>query len=153
MTSPLTSSTAGPAGSTAGLVLSGGRSARFGGEKAVATLGGVPLLTLAVRRLQNSCNDVAVSVRPGTEAEALAGMSGLARLYDAAGDADGPLSGVKAGLVWASGLGARALAVSPCDAPLLPEDLFARLVERAAGGAAMAETERGLEPLCAVWPV
>jgi len=44
-------------------------------------------------------------------------------------------------------------AVSPCDAPLLPRDLFVRLIEAAGDGAAMAETSDGRQPLCAVWPV
>jgi molybdopterin-guanine dinucleotide biosynthesis protein A len=137
----------------AGLVLAGGRSLRFGGEKAAALLAGRPLLLWAALRLQASCGAVAVSARPGTEAEALAKAHGLPVLHDAPGDADGPLAGVRAGLAWAAGLGARALAVSPCDAPLLPDDLFARLIEAAGQGAAMAETGEGRQPLCAVWPV
>jgi len=56
-------------------------------------------------------------------------------------------------LIWAATQGARALAVSPCDAPLLPEDLFERLIEAAGEGAAMAVTSEGRQPLCAVWPV
>ncbi len=137
----------------AGVVIAGGRSVRFGGEKAAALLGGRPLLMWAVRRLQRSCAAVAVNTRPGTEGEALARAEGLPILYDAAGDARGPLAGVKAGLIWAEGLGARALAVSPCDAPLLPDDLFSRLIEAAGAGAAMAETSDGPQPLCALWPV
>jgi molybdopterin-guanine dinucleotide biosynthesis protein A len=43
--------------------------------------------------------------------------------------------------------------VSPCDAPLLPDDLYLRLIAAADGGAAMAETRDGRQPLCAVWPV
>ena len=137
----------------AGLVLAGGRSVRFGGEKAAAPLDGRPLLLWAVERLGPHCVSVAVSVRPGTETEALTEAHGLTALYDAAGDAGGPLAGVKSGLIWAESIGARSLAVSPCDAPLLPDDLFARLIEGAAGGAAMAETSDGRQPLCAVWPV
>ncbi len=137
----------------AGVVIAGGRSVRFGGEKAVALLAGRPLLIWAARRLQRSCAAVAVNTRPGTQAEALARAEGLPVLHDAAGDAQGPLAGVKAGLVWAQGLGARALAVSPCDVPLLPDDLFSRLIEAAGSGAAMAETSDGPQPLCAVWPV
>jgi molybdopterin-guanine dinucleotide biosynthesis protein A len=137
----------------AGLVLAGGRSLRFGGEKAAALLDGRPLLLWAALRLQASCGAVAVNVRPGTEAEALARTNDLPVLYDAPGDADGPLAGVRAGLAWAAGIGARALAVSPCDAPLLPDDLFARLIEAAGQGAAMAETREGRQPLCALWPV
>ena len=137
----------------AGVVLAGGRSVRFGGEKAAALLAGLPLLMWAVRRLQRSCAAVAVNTRPGTEAERLAGGAGLSVLPDAAGDAAGPLSGVKAGLIWARQIGARSLAVSPCDAPLLPDDLFARLSAAAGSGAALAETADGPQPLCAVWPV
>lgn len=135
------------------MVLAGGRSTRFGGEKAVALLDDRPLLVWAVRRLQRACPDVAVNARLGTETEALAILAGLPVLHDAAGDPDGPLAGVKAGLAWASALGARALAVSPCDAPLLPDDLFAQLIGAAGDGAAMAVTAEGRQPLCSVWPV
>jgi molybdenum cofactor guanylyltransferase len=137
----------------AGVVLAGGRSVRFGGEKAAALLAGRALVLWAARRLERSCVAVAVNARPGTEAESLARAAGLAVLHDAAGDAAGPLAGVRAGLVWAQGLEAHALAVSPCDAPLLPDDLFTRLIEAAGEGAAVAETSDGRQPLCAVWPV
>jgi molybdopterin-guanine dinucleotide biosynthesis protein A len=140
-------------GAVAGMVVAGGRSTRFGGEKATAVLGGQTLLTWAVRRLQRACREVAVNARPGTQTEALARAAGLHVLHDAPGDPDGPLAGVKAGLGWAASRGARLLAVSPCDAPLLPQDLFARLVAAAGEGAAMAVTADGRQPLCAVWPV
>jgi molybdenum cofactor guanylyltransferase len=136
-----------------GVVIAGGRSVRFGGEKAVALLAGRPLLMWAVQRLQRSCAVVALNARPGTEAEALARTENLPVLHDVAGDAAGPLSGVKVGLLWARERGARAIAVSPCDVPLLPDDLFARLIEAAGSGASMAETVEGHQPLCAVWPV
>ena len=142
------------AGSVVGVVIAGGRSVRFGGEKAVAVLAGQPLLLWAVRRLQRSCTAVAVNARPGTEAAALAQAEGLPVLHDAPGDPAGPLSGVKAGLAWAQELGAVAIAVSPCDVPLLPDDLFTRLIDAANGGAAIAETSDGRrQSLCSVWPV
>jgi molybdenum cofactor guanylyltransferase len=137
----------------AGVVLAGGRSVRFGGEKAAALLAGTPLLMWAARRLGRSCAAVAVNARAGSEAESLARAAGLAVLHDAPGDAAGPLAGVRVGLMWARGLGARSLAVSPCDAPLLPAELFPRLIAAAGAGAAMAVTGDGLQPLCAVWPV
>lgn len=140
-------------GAVVGLVLAGGRSVRFGGEKAVAKLEGRTLLEWAAERLRTVCADVAISVRKGTEAEAFALARGMPTLYDEAGDALGPLAGVKAGLVWAEEQGARTLAVSPCDVPLLPDDLYVRLLESAGGGAAMAETSEGRQPLCALWPV
>jgi molybdopterin-guanine dinucleotide biosynthesis protein A len=140
-------------GPVVGLVLAGGRSVRFGGEKSVAKLDGRTLLEWAVQRLRAVAADVAVNVRAGTEAEAVATALGLPTLYDEAGDALGPLAGVKVGLIWAEQRAARLLAVSPCDAPLLPDDLYVRLLERADGGAAMAGTRDGRQPLCAVWPV
>jgi molybdenum cofactor guanylyltransferase len=140
-------------GSVVGVVIAGGRSVRFGGEKAAAQLAGKPLLLWAAGRLARSCLSVAVNARPGTEAEALARAAGLPLLHDAQGDAAGPLAGVKVGLAWAREQGASALAVSPCDVPLLPDDLFVRLVAAAGPGAAMAETSDGDQPLCAVWPV
>jgi molybdopterin-guanine dinucleotide biosynthesis protein A len=140
-----------PAGDVAGLVLSGGRSSRFGGEKAAALLDGKPLLAWAAERLQAACAPVAVSARPGSEAEGLAGAMPV--LHDRPGDPDGPLAGVRAGLAWARAIGARALAVTPCDAPLLPADLYARLIAAAGVGAAVAEAGGRPQSLCAVWPV
>lgn len=136
-----------------GLVLAGGRSVRFRGEKAVALLDGKPLLAWAAERLRSVCATVGANVRPGTEAEAVAKALGLPVLHDEAGDATGPLAGVKVGLIWAEEQGARMLAVSPCDAPSLPDDLYVRLLQFAADGAALAETSDGRQPLCAVWPV
>ena len=141
------------AAGVAGLVTAGGRSVRFGSEKAVALLQGRALLLWATARLQGSCARVAVNARPGSAAAALAQEHAFTVIHDAPGDASGPLAGVKAGLQWAAACGAHTLAVSPCDAPLLPPDLFPRLLAGAQGGAAMAETPVGLEPLCAVWPV
>jgi molybdenum cofactor guanylyltransferase len=139
--------------SMVGVVIAGGRSLRFGGEKAVAQFAGKPLLSWAASRLALACHQVAVNARAGTEAAALAQTEGFAVLNDSPGDPDGPLSGVKVGLQWAQALGARSLAVSPCDAPLLPDDLYVRLAVAAGDGAAMAMTLEGRQPLCAIWPV
>src|SRR5690349_24627084 len=105
---------------TLGVVIAGGRSVRFGGEKAVALFEGTPLLMLAVRRLQPLCERVAVNARPGSEAAALAASSGLQVLPDLPRDPSGPLAGVRAGLAWARAHGAARIAVSPCDSPLVP---------------------------------
>jgi molybdopterin-guanine dinucleotide biosynthesis protein A len=133
-------------------VIAGGRSRRFGAEKAVAELLGKPLLVWAAERLAGSCACVAVNARPGSETERISLARGYPVLHDTPGDAEGALAGIKTGLVWAETQGARALAVSPCDAPLLPEDLFERLIGAAGNGAALAETADGRQPLCALWP-
>jgi molybdopterin-guanine dinucleotide biosynthesis protein A len=146
-------STGTSASTMVGVVIAGGRSVRFGGEKAVALLGGRSLLAWAVQRLMLACDAVAVNARPGTAAEAAARAAGLTVISDAPGDPDGPLAGVKAALIWATAQGATHLAVSPCDVPLAPDDLYPRLRVAAGEGGALAETSEGLQPLCAVWPV
>jgi len=136
----------------AGMVIAGGRSVRFGGEKAIAGFRGRPLLQWAVQRLAVACDIVAVNARPGSGAASLATQLGLEVIHDAPGDPDGPLAGIRAGLQWAAGKGAARLAVSPCDVPLAPVDLFLKLRD-ATPGAAMASTDEGRQPLFSIWPV
>ena len=135
-----------------GLVLAGGRSSRFGSDKAAAVLDGRPLLAHAIERLRRYCAAVAVSAAPGSQAEAIARGLDAPVLHDPQGFPSGPLSGLCAGLAWATAGGAPLLAVMPCDLPLTPEDLVARL--RAAVGAgdagAAARTRDGPQPLCLV---
>lgn len=135
----------------AGLVLAGGRSSRFGGEKALALWDGRPLIARAAAVLRGGCAVLAVSAPKASGAAAWAVAEGLAVLEDAPGLPRHPLAGVLAGLLWARGLGAAGLVTVPCDAPALPADLVARL--RAAGPAAYATSPAGPEPLCALWPV
>lgn len=137
----------------AGLLLAGGRSSRFGSEKALAGLGGVSLLEHGLATLQAGCGLVAISADPASGAAALARDRGLAVLEDPPGLAKGPLAGVLAGLRWAAAQGADRLATAPCDTPFLPADLVVRL-DAALGqddGAAAARASDGLHPLCGVW--
>lgn len=139
-------------GAILGVVLAGGRSNRFGGEKAAAVFQGRSLLETAVARLRRGCADVAVSAAPGSRAAEIATALGLPVLHDAPGSPPGPLAGVSAGLAWAQGRGAGLLATLPCDLPLAPDDLVARLAEalRPGDGAVVARTADGLHPLCAL---
>jgi molybdopterin-guanine dinucleotide biosynthesis protein A len=137
-----------------GLVLAGGRSQRFGSDKALAELGGRPLLEIAVTRLAAVCAQVAVSAPPGGPAAALAERLGVPVLADPPAAPRGPLSGVLAGLEWALDKRADLLVTLPCDAPLLPADLEDRLVAATQGAiAAVARSPAGLQPLCAAWGV
>jgi molybdopterin-guanine dinucleotide biosynthesis protein A len=137
-----------------GLVLAGGRSRRFGSDKALAPLGGRTLLELALARLRAACVEAAVSAQAGGAIAALAERLGAPVLEDPPAAPRGPLSGVLAGLEWAQARRASHLLTLPCDAPLLPDDLERRLIDAAQGAtAAVARAPGGLHPLCAVWDV
>jgi molybdopterin-guanine dinucleotide biosynthesis protein A len=131
------------------VVLAGGRSSRFGSEKAMAQLQGRPL----VAHVAAAIGATAVNAPSGSGAAAWARAAGLAALPDPAEAPRGPLAGVLAALDWAAGRGAEAVLTAPCDTPFLPSDLGARL--RAAltadAGAAYATAADGLHPLCAIW--
>jgi molybdopterin-guanine dinucleotide biosynthesis protein A len=138
----------------AGLVLAGGKSSRFGAEKALAKLHGLPLVEHALRKLDAICSDTAINAPPFSETAKYVRYGDKVRLLvsDAPYDPPGPLAGVRAGLEWAIAQNATDLATAPCDAPLMPEDVFTRL--REAQGHAMAvcaRTPGGLHPLAAIW--
>ncbi|MGC1305089.1 MAG: molybdenum cofactor guanylyltransferase [Caulobacteraceae bacterium] len=136
-----------------GLILAGGRSSRFGREKAAAEIDGRPMLERIAEVLAPHVSALAVNAPPDRWSAGFARERGLPLLPDAPGDPDGPLSGVKAGLVWAKAAGADLLVTTPCDTPFLPPDLVSRLVSALTqtSGAAVARTSEGLQPLCAVW--
>ena len=135
------------------LVLAGGRSSRFGREKAVEPFAGAPMIAWVLDALANGSARQAVNAPPASAAAAFARERGLDRLPDAAHAAAGPLAGIIAGLCWAAEGGAAWLATAPCDTPLIPRDLIARLTAGRSPGGAVARTAEGLEPLCALWPV
>jgi molybdopterin-guanine dinucleotide biosynthesis protein A len=136
-----------------GLVLAGGRSRRFGADKALAEFNGRSLFESSLSVLSGTCDRLAVSTPTGGRLAAIAAARGLARLDDPPGAPQGPLAGVLTGLTWALAGGADLLATAPCDTPFLPADLFERLAGAlaAADGAAVARAPDGLHPLCGVW--
>lgn len=138
----------------AGLILAGGRSTRFGAEKAMASLAGVPMVEYIAERLFSRCRLLAVSARDPSGAARWAAERGFAVVEDRPGNAEGPLAGVQAGLEWAAEAGAEILVTAPCDTPGLPKNLVTRLIDAAQGvGAVAANGEGHIEPLCGAWPI
>jgi molybdenum cofactor guanylyltransferase len=134
----------------AGCILAGGRSSRFGSDKALAVVGGNTLLEHAIARLALQVTQLAVNTNSEDPAFAEAG---LLILKDAAPDFRGPLAGILAAVEWAGAAGADAVATAAVDTPLFPHDLVERLSEAGKGKIAIAESLSGLHPTFGLWPV
>jgi molybdopterin-guanine dinucleotide biosynthesis protein A len=119
-----------------GVVLAGGKSARFGSDKALAELAGHTLLARAVDLLAGWCEHAVVAGRETAPAPTLpdwphAGM--------------GPLGGIAAALHLAADQGYDAVLSIGVDAPDLPDDLPALL--------APAPAYLAAQPVIGLWPV
>lgn len=138
-----------------GLLLAGGRSRRFGSEKAVVRLGDGVMMDVPLGVLRGICVTVAVSARRGSGAEAYSRTLALVCLQDAPEDAEGPLAGIRRGLSWASSLEMDWLAIAPCDAPNVTVDHYRALIDAVERGAAAAVgyAAEEAEPLVSLWPV
>ena len=105
-----------------GLVLAGGRATRMGGlDKGLQPYQGLPLVRHVLNRLTPQVASVMINAnRNLTEYEAM----GVPVWPDELPDFPGPLAGMLAGLGHCR---TPYLATVPCDSPLLPMDLVARL--------------------------
>ena len=120
-----------------GAVLAGGKSSRFGSDKAMADLHGKPLLAHAAEALAAQCDTVIVCGRE---------WPGLVSVPDRPAPDLGPLGGLNAALHYAAAHGFEAVLSVGCDTPVLPDDLAARL--SVAGEVAYLQ---GL-PIVGLWP-
>jgi molybdopterin-guanine dinucleotide biosynthesis protein A len=130
----------------AGLVLAGGRSSRFGSDKALAMLGGRPLIAWSLEALR-SCGRILGVNGP----EALAAHVGLPSVPDEARLPAGPYAGVIAGLAWARRHGCTHLLIAPCDTPFLPADFGPRLASAIGDRRVVAVRAERAHPLCSLW--
>lgn len=101
-----------------GAVLAGGRSSRFGSDKAQALLGNTTLLEQTVARLRSLCDAVVVVGRDRAPAPALP---------DWPAPGGGPLTGLAAALRHAEAHGHAAVLSCGVDSIGLPDDLIQRL--------------------------
>jgi molybdopterin-guanine dinucleotide biosynthesis protein A len=105
-----------------GLVLAGGQGTRMGGlDKGLQSFQGQPLALYALERLRPQVGALMLSANRHMSNYAALGVPVWA---DADAEFAGPLAGILAGLEHCS---TPYLATVPCDAPLFPTDLVARL--------------------------
>jgi molybdopterin-guanine dinucleotide biosynthesis protein A len=104
-----------------GIVLAGGRSSRFGADKALAQLGGHSMLSHIVACAAPQVDELLVSrnERAGVDADCIL----LRDQYPG----EGPLAGLLAALAYADTHRFSHVASFPCDTPFFPEDIVTRL--------------------------
>src|SRR5919108_3980747 len=127
-----------------GLLLAGGRSTRMGRDKLSLDFEGRPLAARPADVLRRIADEVLVASGDGRRLDWL----GLPQVPDAVPDA-GPLGGLVAGLECASH---ELVAVLAADMPFASADVLLLLARAWKGeDAVVSRTERGIEPLHAVY--
>ena len=116
----------------AGVILAGGRSARFGGGyKAFASLRSRPMIGHVIERLRKQVEPLLVSVESGAgKRDTLFQSLNLPLVEDKVRSHRGPLAGLYSAMDYLDRTqGPKWLVLCPCDAPFLPRDLVTRLLE------------------------
>jgi len=115
-------------GDITGLVLAGGRGSRMGGvDKGLQPHLGMPLAMHALIRLSPQVGEMMINANRNLAAYE---SMGVPVWPDTLSDYPGPLAGFLTGLERCA---TPYLATVPCDSPLFPEDLVARLADRLDG--------------------
>jgi molybdenum cofactor guanylyltransferase len=129
-----------------GAVLAGGLGRRLGGDKAVASLAGRPLIAYPVEAMRAVVTDVTIVAKPDTVLPS-ADVLGAARVIREPAQPRHPLVGVLHALRMAGG---RPVLVCPADLPLVTADVLAELANAdpaGAPGVVATGPDRGLQPL------
>jgi molybdopterin-guanine dinucleotide biosynthesis protein A len=141
---------------TLGLVLAGGLARRMGGgDKALISIGGVPILDRVLERLRPTCTGIVLNANGDPARFARWGLPVVA---DSVPGFAGPLAGILAGLDWAAAHApdVSVMASVPGDCPFVPKDLVARLHaarDAAKRPLACARSGEWRHPVVGLWPV
>jgi molybdenum cofactor guanylyltransferase len=122
-----------------GAILAGGRSSRFGADKARAAIDGRPMIAHVAEVLGRQVDHAILCGRDYPE-------TGLEWIADRPAPDLGPLGGLNAALHWAFAQDFDIVVTAGCDMPDLPGDLVARLREV---GPCVIDAE---VPLIGLWP-
>lgn len=139
-----------------GVLLAGGRARRMGGgDKALQTIAGRPMLDLVIERAWPQVS--ALVINAGGDAARFASF-GLPVAADVVGGFAGPLAGVLTGMMWARANApqCRWIVSIATDTPLFPHDLVARLLVAVAddrADLACAASGGRAHPVFGLWPL
>jgi molybdopterin-guanine dinucleotide biosynthesis protein A len=127
-----------------GVILAGGKSSRFGKNKALSILKNRPLIEFPASVMTDLFDDLLLVTGTPEEYRFL-GWPTTSDIYRDSG----PLAGIHAAIKAAN---RSKIFVSGCDMPFLDKELITYLCEKASGhDAVIPRTVRGLEPLHAVY--
>lgn len=134
-------------GQPLGGVLVGGKSSRFGSDKAAARVGGRSMALRAVEALRAVADPVVLLGGDGTLGRRL----GLPWRADER-PGHGPLAGIATGLRWAGELGRSGLLVLACDLPFVTRDIVEAVTAAIRPDlnaiVVVADAPDGVQPLC-----
>ncbi len=129
---------------TAGILLAGGKSSRFGSNKALAAFQDKPLISHAGELLSSLFSEILL-VTNSPETYEFLGWPMTGDIFPGAG----PLAGIHAAL---KKVASPQIFVVGCDMPLVQERLVRLLCQESTDcDAVVPELAKGLEPLCAVY--
>jgi molybdopterin-guanine dinucleotide biosynthesis protein A len=126
-----------------GVLLAGGRGSRLGGAKALAPLGGKPLICHALAALRGAVGEVAIVAKPGTSLPPVTDVM----VWREPAAPRHPLVGIVHALACADG---RPVLVCAADMPFVTREVLGALAAAdPAGAVAVVATsaDRGLQPL------
>lgn len=128
------------------VILAGGASRRFGGDKALARLNGRPLIAHVMDRLSGPQAVLAINA---PHSAAYSGF-GLRLLPDSLEGRLGPLAGILTAMRWAGEQGLEKVLTAPADTPFLPRGLYEALAG-ACAPVVMARSAGQVHHICALW--
>ena len=128
------------------VILAGGAAERFGSNKALAELGGKPLVAHVIERLRSQTS-AAMAINTNSDQD-FAHFRGP-KIGDGAQRGLGPLAGILAALHWSKNAGADYVVTTAVDVPFIPLDFVKRLIE--AGAPSIAMSDGRWHPLNGLW--
>lgn len=135
-----------------GVILAGGTSRRFGGEKSASLLGGRPLLEWVVEKARPQVELLLLNANNGEIGKTVANAE---RIADGA-PGEGPIAGILVALAEAERRSCSHVVSFACDTPFFPHDTVARLVaalQSSTADYAVASCGATTHRIFALWPV
>lgn len=131
---------------TAGIVLAGGLSSRFGSPKAFAEWEGRNFYELSLEALSPFCEACIIVTRPELVEHFPDGLNVTTDIAPFAGQ--GPIAGILSGM---EKLRAERYIVLPCDMPFMTADVIGRLLDCHSSGLTAVVLDGKYHPLVSVW--